>query len=176
MDITYDEYKLSIQSKTKGANAIVKILNEDADAKKMADEMIKSEYIMKDENGSYFFNDMVVKLDLMNFKIEQQIYKTGVQLQKSYNTNGILTTEIDYEKLENNIDKASKKMPFKDAYLKYSELRKNLDFAGQAKEIARIQPLVVDAYNKLGDDAVKKLRYIKKNIEKALINSDDSKS
>lgn len=78
LDITYDEYKLSIQSKTKGANAIVKILNEDADAKKIADEMIKSEYIMKDENGSYFFNDMVVKLDLMNFKIEQQIYKTGV--------------------------------------------------------------------------------------------------
>mgnify|MGYP006974381371 CR=1 FL=1 len=34
----------------------------------------------------------------------------------------------------------------------------------------------MDAYNKLGDDMVKKLRYIKKEIEKALINSDDSKS
>ena len=37
----------------------------------IAEKMIKSEYIMKDENGKYLLNDMVVKLDLMNFKIEQ---------------------------------------------------------------------------------------------------------
>lgn len=34
----------------------------------------------------------------------------------------------------------------------------------------------MDAYSKLGDDMVRKLRYIKKDIEKALINSDDGKS
>ena len=78
--------------------------------------------------------------------------------------------------MENTIDKASKKLSFKDAYLKYSELRKGFDLGNQAAEIAKIQPLVVDAYNKLGDDMVRKLRYIKKDIEKALINSDDSKS
>jgi hypothetical protein len=33
----------------------------------MAEKMIKSEYIMKDDNGNYFFNDTLVKLDLMNF-------------------------------------------------------------------------------------------------------------
>lgn len=60
--------------------------------------------------------------------------------------------------------------------MKYSELRKGFDFGNQAAEIAKIQPLVVDAYNKLGDDMVRNLRYIKKDIEKALINSDDSKS
>ena len=78
--------------------------------------------------------------------------------------------------MENTIDKASKKLSFKEAYLKYSELRKGFDFGNQAAEITKIQPLVVDAYNKLGDDMVRKLRYIKKDIEKALINSDDSKS
>jgi hypothetical protein len=99
-----------------------------------------------------------------------------VQLKKNYNTNGILTTEIDYKKLENTIDKASKKMPFKEAYLKYSELRKSLDFGNGAAGIAAIQPLVVDAYNKLGDDKVRKLRYIKEAIERELINIDKSKS
>ena len=124
LNISYEDFKLSIQSETKGANAIIKILNEDADAKKMADKMIKSEYIMKDENGCYFFNDTLVKLDLMLFKIEKQIYQTGVQLRKNYNTNGILTAESEYDKVENSIDIASKKMLFKEAYLKYSELRK----------------------------------------------------
>lgn len=71
LNISYEDFKLSIQSETKGANAIVKILNEDADAKKMAEKMIKSEYIMKDDNGNYFFNDTLVKLDLMLFKIEK---------------------------------------------------------------------------------------------------------
>ena len=175
LDITYDEYKLSIQNEIELATKIINTINEVDNGQGIAEKMIKSEYIMKDENGKYLLNDMVVKLDLMNFKIEQQIYKTGLQLKKNYKTNGILTTKIDYEKLENTIDKASKKMPFKEAYLKYSELRKSLDFGNQVAEIAKIQPLVVDAYNKLGDDAVKKLRYIKKDIEKALINSDDSK-
>ena len=131
---------------------------------------------MKDENDSYFFNDTLVKLDLMLYKIEKEIYQTGLKLKKSYDTNGTLTTDINYEKLENTIDRASKKMPFKDAYLKYSELRKGYDFGEQAKEIVRIEPLVVDAYDKLGDDVVKKLRYTKKAIERELINLDNTKS
>ena len=176
LDITYDEYKQVIQNEIKGANIIINAANADEDAKNMVESIIKNEYILKDETGNYTLNDTLIKLKLFNYRIEQQIYKTGVQLRKNYNTNGILTTEIDYEKLENTIGKASKKMPFKDAYLKYSELRKSLDFGNSAAEIAAIQPLVVDAYNKLGDDKVRKLRYVKKDIEKALINSDDSKS
>ena len=176
LDITYDEYKLVIQNKIKGANIIINAANADEDAKNMVEQMIRNEYIMKDEKDNYSLNDMLIKLELFNYKIEQQIYKTGVQLQKNYNTNGILTTKKDYEKLENTIDKASKKLSFKDAYLKYSEFRQGFDLGNQAAEIAKIQPLVVDAYSKLGDDMVRKLRYIKKDIEKALINSDDGKS
>ena len=67
-------------------------------------------------------------------------------------------------------------MPFKDSYLKYSELRKSLDFGNGAAGIAAIQPLVVDAYNKLGDDKVRKLRYIKEAIKRELINLDNTKS
>lgn len=100
-----------------------------------------------------------------------------MKLKKHYDTNGILTTEPDYEKVENTINNASKKMPFKDAYLRYSELRKeSYDFGKQVQEIARIQPLVVDAYNKLGDDKVRKLRYIKEAIKRELINLDNTKS
>ena len=176
LDISYDDFKLSIQNQVELATKLIKTVNEASNGKGIADKMFKSEYIMKDDNGNYILNDMLPKLELMNYKIEKQIYQTGVQLKKNYNTNGILTTEIDYEKLENTIDKASKKMPFKEAYLKYSELRKSLDFGNSAAEIAAIHPLVVDAYNKLGDDKVRKLRYIKEAIKRELINIDKSKS
>ena len=176
LDISYDDFKLSIQNQVELATKLINTVNEASNGKGIADKMFKSEYIMKDANGNYFLNDMLPKLELMNYKIEKQIYQTGVQLKKNYNTNGILTTEIDYEKLENTIDKASKKMPFKEAYLKYSEIRKSLDFGNSAAEIAAIHPLVVDAYNKLGDDKVRKLRYIKEAIKRELINIDKSKS
>ena len=177
LNISYEDFKLSIQNEVELATKIVDTVNKASNGKGIADKMIKSEYIMKDGNGDYFLNDTLVKLDLMNFKIEKQIYQTGVKLKKHYDTNGILTTEPDYEKVENTINNASKKMPFKDAYLRYSELRKeSYDFGKQAQEIARIQPLVVDAYNKLGDDKVRKVRYIKEAIKRELINLDNTKS
>ena len=177
LNISYEDFKLSIQNEVELATKIVDTVNKASNGKGIADKMIKSEYIMKDGNGNYFLNDTLVKLDLMNFQIEKQIYSEGRKLKKSYNTNGILTTDINWEEVDNTIDNASKKMPFKDAYLKYSELRKeSYDFGKQALEIALIQPLVVDAYNKLGDDKVRKLRYIKEAIKRELINLDNTKS
>ena len=174
--ISYDEYKQVIQNQVELAAEIINTVNKASNGKGIADKMIRSEYIMKDENGNYFSNDMLVKLDLINFKIEKQIYSSGLQIIKNYETNGILTETDKFDPLEDTIDKASKKMPFKEAYLKYSELRKSLDFGNSAAEIAAIHPLVVDAYNKLGDDKVRKLRYIKEAIKRELINIDKSKS
>jgi len=71
LDITYDEYKLSIQNEIELATKIINAVNEADNGQGIAEKMIKSEYIMKGENGKYLLNDMVVKLDLMNFKIEQ---------------------------------------------------------------------------------------------------------
>ena len=71
LDITYDEYKLSIYNEIGLATKIINTINEADNGQGIAEKMIKSEYIMKDENGKYLLNDMVVKLDLMNFKIEQ---------------------------------------------------------------------------------------------------------
>ena len=142
----------------------------------MAEKMIKSEYITRDDDGVYQLNDILIKLDLMNYKIERQIYKTGVQLRKAYNTNGTMTTDINYEKLDETIAQACKKLSFKEAFLRYVELKQSFDFGDRTNEIVRQQPLVVDAYHQLGADKVKALRYIKKEVEKALTNNDATKS
>ena len=47
---------------------------------------------------------------------------------------------------------------------------------GADKALIKAQPLIVDAYKKLGEDRVRNLRYIKKDIEAALINADSESS
>ena len=174
LEITYDEYKQVVEEEIEEAKAILEVAN--TKARKMAEKMIKSEYIARDEDGNYSLNDMLIKLDLMNYKIERQIYKTGVQLRKAYNTNGAMTTDINYEKLDETIAQACKKLSFKEAFLRYVELKQSFDFGDRTNEVVRLQPLVVEAYHQLGVDKVKALRYIKKEIERALTNNDATKS
>lgn len=174
LEITYEEFKQAVEEQIEGANAIIEVAN--TKAKNIAEKMIKSEYIMRDEDGNYVLNDMLIKLDLMNYRIEQQIYKTGVQLRKSYNRNGTLTTDVNYEHLSETIAQATKKLTFKEAFLQYAALRQSYDFTNKAEQIAKVHPLVVEAYNKLGTDKVKSLRYVKSAIQKELADIDITKS
>ena len=174
LEITYEEYKQVIEEQIEGAKALIEVAN--TKAKNVAERIIKDEYIVKDDDGAYQLNDMLIKLDLMNYKIEQQIYKTGVTLRKAYNSDGTLTTDISYEKLDEAVTRACKKLSFKEAFLQYAALRQSYDFGNQTNEIVRIQPLVVDAYNKLGVDKVRSLRYGKSAIQKELAKLDDTNS
>lgn len=174
LEITYEEYKQVIEEQIEGAKALIEVAN--TKAKNVAERIIKDEYIVKDDDGVYQLNDMLIKLDLMNYKIEQQIYKTGVTLRKAYNSDGTLTTDISYEKLDEAVTRACKKLSFKEAFLRYVELKQSFDFGNQTNEIVKIQPLVVDAYNKLGVDKVRSLRYGKSAIQKELAKLDDTNS
>ena len=174
LEITYEEYKQVIEEQIEGAKALIEVAN--TKAKNVAERIIKDEYIVKDDDGVYQLNDMLIKLDLMNYKIEQQIYKTGVTLRKAYNSDGTLTTDISYEKLDEAVTRACKKLSFKEAFLQYAALRQSYDFGNKTNEIVRIQPLVVDAYNKLGIDKVRSLRYGKSAIQKELAKLDDTNS
>ena len=159
-----------------GANEIINLINTSDNVKSIAEKMINSEYIMKNADGSYFLNDMLVKLDLYNFKLEQIIYKTGIALKKEYNNQGIITTNVEYEALEG-VSKSACKMDFKTAFNKYVELATSIVPNDALVEIIKKQqPLVIPAYNKLGVDKVKKLRYVKSAIENAIINLDSNKS
>lgn len=177
LDITYEEMANKVNKNIDGANEIINLINNASDnAKSMAEKMINSEYIMKNPDGSYFLNDMIVKLDLYNFKLEQMIYKTGIALKKEYNKQNVITTSIEYEALEG-ISKSACKMDFKTAFNKYVEIATSIVPNDTLVElIKKQQPLVIPAYHKLGVDKVKKLRYVKSAIENAIINSDSNKS
>ena len=81
-----------------GANEIISAINNSSDnAKEMAKKMLNSQYVMQDKEGNYFVNDMLVKLDLFTFRLEQSIYKDGIALRSAYNKNDMLTTDLTVE-------------------------------------------------------------------------------
>lgn len=177
LDITYEEMVDKVNSNIEGANEIISLINNASDnAKKMAEKMINTEYIMKNENGEYFLNDMIVKLDLYTYKVEQLIYKSGIAIRKEYENNNVETYETEFSKMDEDIKKAIKKLTFKDAFIRYAYLLQNMIITEETDMLAKQHPLIIPAYHKLGVDKVKKLRYIKRSIENALINLQSDKS
>lgn len=177
-DIDYSELVERVNKELNGTKLIVDFVNQNPAAKEGAKKSFNEEYVYTDEDGLYKVNDMVAKLELYTFRLEQSIYKNGIALRKAYEGTGATTTDIDYTRINETMDKA-KKISFKDAFIRYSELNSNkfqLGIDSELEYLVNSQPLIVDAYNKLGADKVRKLRYIKKDIEKALCATEDSKN
>lgn len=176
LDISYEDMLQLVKDEEDGALAIINTVNNNANAKKIASKMLNDGYILIDEDGRYYLNDMLIKLELFNYSVNQQIYKNGISITKAYNQNGVLTTAVEYDAIDNELEKVNKKLTFKEAFLKYAEMKSHRYSLESLDAITKVQPLVVDAYNYLGTERVKALKYIKKNVEAALINLDADRS
>lgn len=177
-DIEYNELVDRVNKELKGTKLIVDFVNQNPEAKDGAKKSFNEEYVYTDEDGLYKVNDMVAKLELYTFRLEQSIYKNGIVLRKVYEDTGATTTDIDYTRITETMEKA-KKISFKDAFIRYAELSSSkfqLCIDSELEYLVNSQPLIVDAYNKLGVDRVRKLRYTKKDVEKALCATESTKN
>lgn len=176
LDITYDEMISFIKDEEEGANAILKTINENEKAAKMATKMLNEAYIIK-EGEKYVLNDMLIKLELFNYNINQQIYKNGIALASSYSKNNVEVCGND-EPIEETetLKRMAKKMGFKEAFLKYVEIKDNPYNMESVKMLTSLQPLIVEAYSVLGVDKVRRLNYVKTKIQDAIISGDSTKS
>ncbi len=179
LDVSYQEMKERTNKLLKSANEIAETFNNlSSNAKDLASKLaINNAYMSYDEeNKCYIVNDLLPKLELYNYQLNQAIYNNGIALTKAYNKNNIRTTEVEFEDLTDTIKKASNKISFKEAFLKYAELTKKLYFSLEETEhITKIHPLIVPAYHKLGEEKVKALRYTQTKIKDALMALDSDK-
>lgn len=149
-------------------------------------DTINTDYLDYNKDiDTYSLNDMKLKLELFNYRLQLKIYKDGIkiastpdddsEISKSYCNAGAITTgnPVCLE-LSEDINKAKKKMNFKEAFIAYAEAKNNKFNMKNLDYLVNAQPLIVDAYNKLGEDRVRNLKYIKKAIKDALINLDDT--
>ena len=176
LDITYEEMINLVKDEEEGANAILKVINENEKAARMASRMINDAYIIKTDNG-YILNDLLIKLELFNYNINQQIYKNGISLASNYSKNGIMVCGNDEPiKETENIIKSTKKITFKEAYDKYAAIKDSPYSMEDVSALVSAQPLIVEAYKVLGTKMVKSLRYVKTKIEAAMLKNDDTKN
>lgn len=182
LDVTYEEMVERTNKEIAETEATVNLFNN-------ADELAKNHlrrvtlnrindfYMSYDSKTDTFsVNDLLPKLELYNYHLNQVIYNKGLSLVKAYNQNGMITTDVFYERIDETMTKAGKKISFKDAFLRYAELVHNMVMTTEVDSLTKIQPLIVPAYHRLGIDKVKKLRYIKSAVEDALSNLDADKN
>lgn len=176
LDITYNEMVELVREEEEGANAIIKLLNENDKAAKVAKKMLNEAYIIK-TGDSYILNDMLIKLELFNYNINQQIYKNGISLASNYYKNGVeVCGNSDRIEEQETLKRMTKKLGFKEAFLQYSEIKDNPYSLEDVNYLISVQPLIVTAYDVLGTEKVRRLNYVKDKIETAILNIDKIKS
>lgn len=166
LDMDYDELVERTKKEVEAESKIIDFINENPT---ITNRFLDKDYVKVNDEGKYYLNEMLINLDLYTVKLEQYIYKNGISIMKNYNKNGIITTSPTYEKIEESLKRVVKKITFKEAFIKYCELKK---LSLTDEHIIELYPLIVEAYNKLGEDKVRQLRYTVKAVEAELLNLD----
>lgn len=175
LDISFEEMKeITEQSLSKARETIDYFNDAPTNVKDHLRDGIKHDlnslYMSYDKaNDRYELNDRLPKLELYNYMINMEIYKNGLSVAKGYEENSIETTKYKYQKVTENLDFSAKKPTFKELFLIYADLMANHPYSPSIMTMEKNEPLLREAYIKLGVDKVKSLRYTKKAIQDALI-------
>lgn len=181
LDLTYEQMEAKTNEAIEKARKTVEFFNSaiDKDVKDNLRVNLKHNlnkfYMSYDSiNDQFILNDILPKLELYNYQVNQKIYKNGLSIAKGYEDNGIETDRADYVKVDDSI--STKKQSFKEAFLQYADLVAHHPHIFALTLLEQQQPLVKAAYYKLGVERVRNLRYIKKSVEAALSCLDDEKT
>lgn len=183
LNLSYEEMKERTEKELEAAKETANMFNTAPDIVKdhLRDKLkdkVNDMYISYDKkNDAYKVNDILPKLELYNYQVNKVIYSSGLQIAKGYDSNGILHTSVNWELVDNEIiKKKGMKLTFEEAYKEYSLLKKDLVITPKIEELEKQFPLLIPAYHKLGNEAVKRLKYVQKAIRNELLVTNDYKS
>lgn len=122
LDMTYKQMEAKTNTALEKARKTVEFFNSatDKDVKDNIRENLKQNlnkwYMSYDSiNDKFILNDMLPKLELYNFQVNEVVYKSGLSIKKSFEDNGIETISAEYVRADDTI--STKKLSFKDAFL-----------------------------------------------------------
>ncbi len=164
-----EEAKKQLQYAQERADSFNKLSN---GAKKQQRKEVEknSVYLKYDKNRDCFVvNDLLVKMNLYEYKLMHQIYRSGKSLLEAYKKAGLDYAPIDWILLENEfLSSLGKKTTFLEAFNKYLSLMYTLDLQ-EKSDIEKRFPFIRKAYSILGVDEVKRLRTARA-VEQALLS------
>lgn len=180
LDLSYEEIEKKTLNMLEDAKKTAVIFNDLPDSAKLKMKNKANDLYVSYDNElkKFTVNDVLPKLELYNYKLNKVIYSSGLALRKEYLDKDILTTKIMWEQLEENksVEKLGKKLPFKDAFYRYKELKDSFVITGETDILEKQFPLLIPAYHILGEDVLKRLRFVQKAIKEELMIRNDQKS
>ena len=151
LDMTYEQMEAKTNKALEKARKTVDFFNSatDMDVKDNLRENMKhnlnSLYMKYDkENDQFIINDILPKLELYNYQVNQWVYKNGLSVAKSYEDNGIDTNIKEYIKGKDSI--STQKQSFKEAFIQYADIVAHDPHAPALLFLEQQQPLVRNAY------------------------------
>ena len=134
---------------------------------------VRDKRIILDKNLAY--------QEIVNFKIVHNDYCSCVNMESKMSDNGISISSIVKVHKNGTIRMAStkKRATFKEMFNDYCQIMENDKYSlvkdDRLVEIRTKRPLVIDAYNKLGPEKVKAMKYHIGNIKNALTQLTNTK-
>lgn len=185
-DLTLEEYTERTQRTLDRAVRLADDINQvPDDSRKWALSKIPyiNEKYLRIENGRLAVDKNLANIDIVNFKITKQIYKTVITLSGELKQSGfgvsvksVRVVESPSEKVEMN---PKAKVSFKELFDEYADIKERpISFSFDTPHykleiIESANPLVKDAYNKLGRAKVERLKYNQTNIRRELVKRLD---
>lgn len=181
--IDYDEFKATTQKTLEEAEQLVENFNRmDASAQAVfvRNLYVNELYLRKDADRIVVDRNRV-KIDRMNFRTYHQIYHSSLMLTGALQDNGFQVDAQPYvqmppsKKLEMN---ARAKISFQELFEEYRTLRADKNSYSfqlfSTRTLEQNYPLLREAYEGLGPQKVKELKYHVGNIRRALLKRMDT--
>ncbi|MDR2146473.1 MAG: hypothetical protein LBE91_08460 [Tannerella sp.] len=185
-DVTFEEFKKSQEEQKRKANLLVNSINAMPEEARIMDIALHEKNNKAGLNGMYIYNnngfleleENLINLDTVNFKITKHLYQCRVNLAYEYGKNGFnVLPEKERIYTDLLVSNPQAKISFKDLFDEYVSLRNQVFYhypVGNKFErirlIEREKPVIKEAYEKLGTDRVKEMKYSVGNIKRAILN------
>lgn len=173
INVTYEEMKKDIDRELELGKYLCSFYDsQDNEMKEYISKVTNCKYIYC-KDGKYYVNDVLPKLELYNWQINQVIYKSGLSIKKTYDDNNILRCDNKYDRIDEDIKIEKINRPsFKELYLQAIQNIKDKNYFAN-EYIYKLEPLVKKAIEELTEKEVRSSRYLKKNIKELLITKND---
>lgn len=176
-NVTLDEFVRSTEEAVKKAEEVAKWLNTAPEnfKPKIRDSIkyMNEPYIRSTDDGIEIDRNLA-KFEIVNFKVANGIYGTKVNMEQELVRAGLEITDNSQFKTPKGIRmKTKRRESFKELFEEYAALRGKRGYEAftadyRRETIEQTEPLVKKAYDILGADKVREMKYKRSNIERKL--------
>ena len=176
-DVSFEEFKENIRRKIEEAEHDAALLNQLTDGgKEILNRYVRRfPYISVTKENQIVVDQNLANLEIVHYGVINGQYKTQCNMNAALTQAGLkVTNELDAYQADNELANtvSIERTPFKDIFEEYADIRSDQGMYNlrlfRASRIEIEKPLVKEAYEKLGPEKVRELKYHQGNIKREL--------